>query len=320
MARRSLIPLPLMMSAPWLVAASLAACVAPDVPEVRPAGPVATESPALAQEGRVLKRKVAVVRFTNETQYGRGVFGGGSDSPIEEQAADILKTRLAETGRVVLVDAEGWTPENAAATRVPADYVIVGSVSEFGRSTSSDTGVFSRTKKQTARAAVNLRLIRASTGEVIYADEGAGEASVEVGQTFGVGTSAGYDSTLNDKAISSAVSRLVSNIVENLLDDPWRTWILKVDGERVIIAGGERQGLAAGDRLAVLVRGERIENPQYGTVVELPGEQIATIEVLSTFGEEATSEGAITKLVEGDVAAHDPAQLVVQALEEEQGS
>jgi len=295
-------------------------CVTPDHPAVMPAGPVGSQSPALAQTGRVLKRKVAVARFTNETQYGRGVFGGGSDSPIEEQAADILKTRLAETGRVVLLDAEGWTPENAEQKPIPADYVIVGSVSEFGRVNSSATGVFSRTKKQTARAAVNLRLIRVSTREVIYAEEGSGEASVEVGKTLGVGTSAGYDSTLNDKAISAAISRLISNIVENLLDDPWRTGILKIDGDSVIIAGGELQGLTPGDRLAVLVRGELIENPQYKTMIELPGKRIATIEVVSTFGDQVTSEGSVCKLVDGDLPAQDIDLLIVEDTELEQGS
>ena len=299
--------------------AFLGGCVSPNEPDIQKAGPVVTESPALAQEGRVLKRKVAVGRFTNETQYGRGVFGGGSDSPIEEQAADLLKTRLAESGRVVLVDAEGWTPEDSGTMQIPADYVIVGSVSEFGRTTSSETGVFSRTKKQTARAAVNLRLIRTSTGEVIYAEEGSGEASVEVGRTMGVGTSAGYDSTLNDKAISAAISRLVSNIVENLLDDPWRTAILKVEGESVFIAGGELQGLRAGDRLAVLVRGERIENPQFNTVIEMPGTRIATIEVVSTFGQSITTEGSICKLQEGDLAEHEIANLIVED-DEESGS
>lgn len=297
-------------SYPVLLSVLATSCVSPDVPQVEVAGPAVASSPSLEQEGRVLKRKVAVARFTNETRYGRGVFGGGSESPIEEQAADILEARLAETGRVVLIDMEGASAD--ARERTPAEYMIVGSVSEFGRTSSSETGVFSRTNTQTARAAVNLRLIRTSTGEVIYSEEGSGEASVEVGKTFGVGTSAGYDSTLNDAAISAAISKLVSNIVENLLDDPWRTWVLKADGDSIVVAGGALQGLSPGDRLSVLERGERIENPQYGTIVELPGTPIAEIEVLSTFGDEATSEGSVCRVVQGSVAGRDIATLVVE--------
>jgi len=289
-------------------------CVGPpQQPAVGKAGPTASASPALAQQGRVLKRKVGIARFSNETKYGRGVFGGGTDSPIEEQAADILKTRLAETGKVVLVDAQGWTPDAAHDGQAPAEYVILGSVSEFGRSTTSETGFLSRTKKQIAHAGVNLRLVRTSTGEVIYAEEGSGEASVEVGKTFGVGTEAGYDSTLNDKAISAAISRLVSNIVENLLDAPWRTSILKVEGSEIIIAGGKLQSLRPGDKLAILVRGERIENPQYKTVVELPGKKIARIEVVSSFGSEITSEGSICKLLDGSLAEYPIDRLIVEA-------
>jgi curli biogenesis system outer membrane secretion channel CsgG len=303
-------------SAAFLGLLLFAACVGPprQPPVGRAEGP-APGSPSLAHEGRVLKRKVAVARFSNETKYGRGVFGGGTDSPIEEQAADILKTRLAETGKVVLVDAQGWTPEAAHDGRAPAEYVILGSVSEFGRSTTSETGFLSRTMKQVAHAGVNLRLVRTSTGEVIYAEEGSGEASVEVGKTFGVGTDAGYDSTLNDKAISAAISRLVSNIVENLLDAPWRTSILKVDGDSVVIAGGKLQGLRPGDKLAILVPGERIDNPQFKTVVELPGKKIASIEIVSSFGSEITSEGSICKLVSGSLADHPIDRLIVEAEE-----
>ena len=83
---------------------------------------------------------------------------------------------------------------------VPADFVIVGSVTEFGRETIGDTGAFSRTKTQKAHARVNLRLVDVRSSRVIFAAEGAGSAESEVGTTFGVGTTAAYDSTLNDKA------------------------------------------------------------------------------------------------------------------------
>jgi hypothetical protein len=170
---------PLKSSLPLLalLTTSLATCVSPDEPAVVAGGPVAGDSPALAQQGRVLERKVAVARFTSETQYGRGVFGGGTDSPIEEQAADTLETRLADTGRVVRIDVEGYQPGATPAAGIPADDVIVGSVSRFGRKTSSETGVFSRTKTQTAQAAVDLRLIRTSTGEVIDSEEGSARPS-----------------------------------------------------------------------------------------------------------------------------------------------
>jgi curli biogenesis system outer membrane secretion channel CsgG len=296
------------------LAVTIAGCATVSRSETRslPQGPDVSAS--LEQAGqRTLKRKVAIARFSNETKYGRGVFGGRSDSPIEKQAADILKSRLVETGKVVLFDVDEYQPGSGP---VGADYLIAGSVSEFGRKTESDVGVFSRTRKQTAHAAVNLRLMRTSTGQVIYSEEGAGEASGETGRVFGVGTSAGYDSTLDDKAISAAISKLVSNLVENLLDDPWRTYVLRIDGGTVLIAGGARQGLRKGDVLAVLERGERVHNPQFDTWIELPGRPIARIEVQSTFGDDVMTEGSLCALVSGDLQDRDPATIIVQEVQE----
>ncbi|WP_392342941.1 CsgG/HfaB family protein [uncultured Shewanella sp.] len=40
-----------------------------------------------------------------------------------------------------------------------ADYLIVGSITEFGCKEVSDVGVFSRVKKQEANAKVNIRIV-----------------------------------------------------------------------------------------------------------------------------------------------------------------
>jgi curli biogenesis system outer membrane secretion channel CsgG len=303
----------------WLVLSACAAagCATVDEPVVADAGAAGASafSPTLEQQGqRVLKRKVAVLRFSNETKYGTGAFGGAYGVPIEEQAADILKTRLVESGKVVLIDAEGFTG-GEELTRLKADYAIVGSVSEFGRRTSSETGVFSRTKKQIAYAAVNLRLIETRTGKAIYAEEGAGQAEVEAGKVLGVGEDAGYDSTLNDKAISDAISKLISNILERMLDAPWQTGLVALEGDDVMIAGGDAQGLRPGDVLAVKKRGRLVTDPQYGGQLELPREEVARLEVVSFFGSGVDGQGSVCRLTQGSIAGLDLAELVVEEVQ-----
>lgn len=279
-------------------------------------GQAITVSPTLEQEGkRVLKRKVGVLRFSNETKYGAGAFGGAFESPIEEQAADILKARLVESGKVILIDTEGLTDDPSILESINADFVIVGSVSEFGRRTSSKTGIFSRSKKQVAYAAVNLRLIDVRTGKVVYAGEGAGESEVEAGRTFGVGEDIGYDSTLNDKAISSAISKLVSNILENLTDSPWQTGFLAIDGDTLMIAGGDEQGLRSGDVLIVKKRGRMVTDPQYGGKIELPRQEIARVKIISFFGSGIDGQGSICELAEGSIDGYELADLVVEEIQ-----
>jgi curli biogenesis system outer membrane secretion channel CsgG len=294
----------------------ICACATVHKPTEVSASQAPPESAAIAAaDQRALKRKVAVLRFSNETKYGTGAFGGAIGVPIEEQASDILKTRLVESGKVVLIDVEGITDLATADTKIPADFAIVGSVSEFGRKATAETGVFSRSKKQTAYAAVNLRLVDVRTGKVVYAEEGSGEAEVEAGRVLGVGQDAAYDSTLNDKAISAAISKLIGNILNNLLDSPWQTGVLTVDSGNVLIAGGQSQGLAVGDEFAVMRRGKLVKNPQSGGMMELPRSEVARIRVASFFGSGVDGEGSICSLVSGALPS-DIEGLVVQEVQQ----
>ena len=53
--------------------------------------------PLSADEGKTIKRKVAIGRFSNETQYGKGLFYDKENDPMRKQAMDIHPFR--QTGR-----------------------------------------------------------------------------------------------------------------------------------------------------------------------------------------------------------------------------
>jgi curli biogenesis system outer membrane secretion channel CsgG len=267
-------------------------------------------SPTISgSQARFLKRKVAIARFSNETQYGRSVLlddVNAQGDVIGKRASDILATRLGETEKFLLferIDGEKLAQEleqgRLDATQVPVDFLIIGSVTEFGRETVGDTGFMSRTKTQIARARVSIRLVDIRTSRIVYTDEGSGEARSQVGTVAGIGTRAGYDSTLNDKAISAAISKLVSNILEKLLEQPWQSAVVARQEGDVVIAGGKSQGLREGDRLAVYRRGNVVVNPQTGVDMELPGTKVATLEVVRLFGTDPLAEGAICRIAEG---------------------
>jgi curli biogenesis system outer membrane secretion channel CsgG len=254
---------------------------------------VAYTERVLGSESLVLKKKVAIARFTNETKSGNSFLISKDEDKIGKQASDILSTRLVDTDRFIVferIDSNKITTEqllsNMKEEGVAVDYLIIGSVSEFGRSTSSDTGMFSQKKKQTAFAKVNVRLIEVSTGRIIHAEEGAGEASSETKKTMGVGSSAGYDQSLTDKSISVAISQVISNLVENMSSKPWRSYVLADDDGEYIIAGGEAQGLRVGTVLYVYKSGRVVDNPQTGAQVILPGRKVATVSVIQSFGDE----------------------------------
>jgi hypothetical protein len=194
---------------------------------------------------------------------------------------------------------------------VGVDTLILGSVTEFGRSTTGEVGFLSSTKRQTAHAKVEIRLADARTGQVFFSAAGSGEATTEAGEVAGFGARADYDATLNDKAIGAAISEVMNALVTKLGERPWRGDILKVEGGRVYISGGERQGLKVGDLLAVMRPGDTVKSAQTGFDIALPAAEVAILRVVQLFGDSEVNEGAVAELTSGSLAGTPTAGLFV---------
>ena len=250
-----------------------------------------------APEGKFIKRKVAIGRFSNETTYAKGIFYDKENDPMGKQALDILSSKLAASGKFLLLERndlasllEEVKKGDSELNTIGADYMIIGSVTEFGRKNTGKSGVFTSTKTQTVEAAVAIRIVDVSNGLIIYSDEGKGQAEITTKTTFGVGGKAGYDATLSDKAISEAIGQLVENIINKCSDKPWRTYFINYDSDAIMIGGGSSQGINAGDKFAVKVKGKKVKNPQTRVIIELPGNQIGTVTVEATAGETPETE------------------------------
>lgn len=268
---------------------------------------VDTETPAAATY-QGLKRTVAIARFTNETQYAKGAFYDKDSDPLGQQAVDILSTKLAASGKFILFersDLDKVTEElklgNSNYQKVGADFIIVGSITEYGRKNTGETGLLSREKHQIVEAGVSVRLIDVSTAQIIYSEEGKGSAETTSSTVMGLGGQAGFDATLSDKAISAAISQLVENIINNCMDKPWKSYFLSYDSDAIIISGGKSQGLTSGKTLSVYTRGKKVKNPQSGLTIELPGQKQAMIKVLTTGGDTVESEYSIVEFTSGDI-------------------
>lgn len=252
--------------------------------------------PMFAQNdgSRVLKRKVAIGRFSNETQYGKGIFYDKENDPMRKQALDILSARLAASGKFILLEREDLDiivkEGGEGMNKLGADYIILGSITEFGRKTEGEQHLFSNTKTQTVEAAVSIRLVEVSSGLIIYSEEAKGYAETSAKQTLGLGGQAGYDASLSDKAISAAISQLVENIINKCTDKPWRSYILSIDDGTYVIGGGASQGLQAGDTFNVYRKGKSVVNPQTGIKVELPGTKVGRVTVQMSVGDTPESE------------------------------
>jgi curli biogenesis system outer membrane secretion channel CsgG len=258
-----------------------------------------------------LKRKVAIGRFSNETRYGQSFFLDKNNDRIGKQAMDILSAKLFQSGKFIMleradlpkIEKELKMGKHTALDN-SADYLIIGSITEFGRKENSDVGVFSRVKKQEAFAKVHIRIVDVHTGMIIYSDEGKGTAYSEAGTVMGVGARAGYDGQLNDKAIDAAISDLTSNIIENMLDKPWRGYILGYEDGNLITSGGKSQNIKVGDKFDVYKKGKKVKNPQTNMMITLPGKKIATISIVATIGDTPLNEVSLAKIESGDLKSY----------------
>jgi curli biogenesis system outer membrane secretion channel CsgG len=269
-----------------------------------------------------LKRKIALGRISNETSYGQSLLRDRSGDPLGKQVTDLMSKALTESGAFLVferpdigkVEAEGRL-SSTQLNLIGVDVLVIGSLTEFGRKTLGATGFVSASKRQVAFAKIDIRVVDTQTGQVMFATSGAGEASTETASTFGFGSQASYDGTLNDAAIRQAVSEAVSRLSADFSARPWQTFILKAEGGRVFISGGQAQGLQTGMTLLVQTQGEKIKSPQTGAMVTLPGRTLAQLRIDALFGDTELNQGAVASIQSGSIDGFRIDQLVVRPQE-----
>ena len=251
-------------------------------------------------------------------------FYNKENDPIGKQALDILSAKLSASQKFILLERsdmdkiEGELKRGGADSiaKVGADYLIIGSVTEFGRKNIGNVGVVSRTTKQIVEAAVSIRLVEVTSGQVIYSDEAKGEAELTNKSVMGLGGQAGYDATLSDKAISAAISKLVENIINHCMDRPWKSYFLSYDENGILISGGKNQGIKVGDTFEVVSKGKTIKNPQTGMLMELPGKMVGKIKIDFCGGEDALNEFSMVTFTEGGIEKTDLTKYFIKEIKQ----
>ncbi len=270
----------------------------------------------------VLKRKIALGRITNETSFGKSLLRDSAGDPLGKQVTDLLSKSLTESGAYIVFERSdiGKLKDESALigtklNLVGVDALIIGSLTEFGRKTQGQSGFASSSKKQVAFAKIDLRVVDANTGLVFFATSGAGESSTESSSTFGFGSQAAYDGTLNDSAIRQAVSEAVNRLSTEMAARPWQTYLLSAEQGQYFVAGGKTQGLRPGMVFSVQTVGSKIKSPQTGFDITLPGREVAQLRIDSNFGDTEDTEGSAASLVSGAIQGIKLDQLVVRVKE-----
>lgn len=289
-------------------------------PSDRPSVPAAVmpkDEPVAPIVMRAPKKRVAVVKFQEKSAYGRGRLG--------EAVQDILMTELSKSGLFILVSRggdldlvldeqdlgmSGVVKEETGAKSgevLGLNAIVTGAVSQFGVKQKSATYLIGASKTQTAEATIDVRVLDATTGQVIFAESGTGVHEESSTQVLGIGGAKGYDETLEGKALRAAVSQFIDNLIQRMEAIPWSGKIAAVDGGEIVINAGQKTGLVIGNRLRVFGEGQEVIDPD--TKLSLgrkPGREKGEIVVTDFFGEDA----AICRLVSGDgIAVNDIVKL-----------
>ncbi|MEX1140485.1 MAG: CsgG/HfaB family protein [Bacteroidota bacterium] len=229
-----------------------------------------------------LKKRIAVARFQDRSGSGWHNIGDG--------VADMLVTALVKSGQFVVLEREEMekiiqeqkfsnssmvTPETATKVGklLGVELFVIGSVSEFGTKQSSVGGnvpLFggSLTTKK-ARAAVDIRLVSVTTGEILAAEKEEGEESstgVSVRyEAIDFGNSTSWDNTDIGKATRQAVDGCIELITENMAKIPWSGKVLRVNTDKTILMKpGSEGNVKVGMEFTVYREGEEIKDPDTG--------------------------------------------------------
>ena len=250
-----------------------------------------------------LKHRVAILSVVNRTPYGQQRIGNA--------VKDMLTTEISKTGCFVLVEREqldktlaeqalgqSGAIDSTFAPRVGkligAEFVMFGSVIQFGVRTETSEGFFKDSKTQFADAAVDVKLVNVETGEITLSLSGAGHAKRTFTSVLGMGSSGGYDEALESQALRSSLAGFAARIAAEVEKSPWTCYAM-VRGEQVFLDAGSRSGIAMGQQYEIFAKGEAIYSPSTGALLGYEEAKMGVVQVDRLLG----ADGAVAVLVSG---------------------
>ena len=168
------------------------------------------------------KPRIAVLEFKNKADNQWWYHGGAA------AAQDVFVTELVKSGKFRVVDREQLEammqekhltqsgdidPKTAMKLGkiLGVNYLLTGAVTEYGNTDVSGGGGGVSAGKRKFVAALNARLINASTGEVLWADEASQEESSVRVSVFGFGGGVD-DNRMFDKVMKPCIQKLVASL------------------------------------------------------------------------------------------------------------
>ncbi len=230
------------------------------------------------------KPRITKVATSDVVKLSPQVRSEAIDTPIPAIPLDAIASFLTET-RIV-------TPEEING----APYVLEG---EDGRIiTGAGDRIYARGEKPADRVGIFRRskeFVDPDTGEFLGLEARSiarGNVNAENGDVLTVGiTKSSEEVRIGDRLLVNEDRRLTTSFVPSSPDSEIEGKMISVDGgvsqigqyNVVAINRGEREGLTAGNVLAVLKAGNMVRDPVTGETIELPSERAGLLMVFQAY-------------------------------------
>ncbi|MBN2809373.1 MAG: hypothetical protein JXR80_07755 [Deltaproteobacteria bacterium] len=274
--------------------------------------------------------RVAVMDFDNQSQYGGWRLGSG--------AADILTTEMVKTGKFDMFERERLSSvikeqnlgasgrvDPATAARIGkiigVNYIVTGAVTEYGQSRSGGGGGGVDVGKVGYHAAVDIRIVDAVTGRIIFADSASQSKSSLKVKVFGFGGGESFNEKLATEAMREAIHEVALKISatefkasgrtssataaassETSEETAGRAVVADIDGDIITLNKGAKAGFNSGETLTVSRKDRVIKDPATGKVLKVKYKAIGKIklkEVAESYSEGTVVSGSDFKV--GDI-------------------
>ena len=256
------------------------------------------------------KDRVAIMDFENKSQHGGWRLGRG--------ASDMLTTELVKTGKFNVMERERLAaiikeqnlgasgridPSTAARIGkiIGVEYIITGAITEYGQSKSGVGLQDVKLGKTGYHATVDIRMINADSGQIVFADSESHSGSSYAGRLFGI--SAGE--SFNEKKATEVMRVAIKNLAAKITSAPIQsggskssvsskgseTLVADVDGNIITLNNGKNAGFKTGQKVTISRKGKVIKDPQTGNILKVNYKKIGSIKLTEV--EDSYAEGEV---------------------------
>lgn len=244
------------------------------------------------------KPRVAVMDFENKAQYGGWRLGRG--------AADMLTTEMVKLGTMEMFErdrlsavikeqnlgASGRVDPGTAAKIgkiIGVQYIITGAVTEYGRSKAGGGGGGVKVGKTDYSSTVDIRMVDAATGRIVFADTGSHSISSMNVRVFGFGGGQKFNEKSATEAMRGAIQDLTGKLAAINLKSvapkrasgasTGKALVADVEGKLITLNKGTGAGFESGQVVTIKRKGKVIKDPATGKVIKVRYKTIGKVKL-----------------------------------------